>query len=158
MGKLFKISGSFEQNGTWPKPRPAFVGEIVVGKGNMFCGYCDELYEEAGEVGDTARYLIGTFIDRRDDDQGIEFYKLSNHQLQLPLLYRIENLATGGDGTWSACMVGGRNVCFMPQGDAQVSVEEKPCSKKDIERVKTRFSEVREDLPMNRELLQAMLA
>lgn len=158
MGKLFKISGSFRQNGFWARPDPAFVGEIIMTDDHMFCGYCDELCKEADDAGDKIRYLLGSFIDRKDENQGIEFYKMSNDARLMPLLYRIENLATGGDGTWYACLTDNGACFFLNRGDAKISVEEQPCSKKALERVRARFNEVNEDLYWNYFLINTLLA
>ncbi len=156
MSKLFKISGSFRQNGLWTRPDPAFIGEIVMTDDHMFCGYCDELYEEAHTASDKIRYLIGSFIDHKNNDQGIEFYKMSNDARHLPLLYRIENLATGGDGAWYSCMADRGTCCFLTQGDAKISLEEKPYSKKALERVKARFCEVNKDFYWNHYLIDTL--
>jgi hypothetical protein len=158
MGKLFKISGSFEKKGKWSEPVPAFVGEILMQDDHLFIGYCDELHNGKKKPDDTIRYLVGSFIDRRDDNKGIEFYKMSNDPAFAPILYTVKNLTNEETGIWGAYFDENGSFCFYPHGQAKVTVEEQPCNKRAAERVKARFEELKKDLYWNNELITAVLA
>ena len=120
MGKIFKISGNFEQNEEWTEP--GFIGEIAVDDNNRFFGYCAELYPCPKEGQE--RFLYGAFLDDTQNEHGIIFLKLSNWKRQPVLLYTIRDLETQKDGEWKILDRWGEIANINRQGAAVVSIQE----------------------------------
>ena len=154
MSKIFKISGSFMQYGEWSVPNPSFVGEIVVDDANIFYGYCDELYDDKMSVLNKTRFLAGAITSNgRNGGNGIAFYKMSNDDVQAPLMYVVPDLeALISDGYWAELRFGS----FQPMGPAKVNVEEKGVSapEEDERRIKAKFNKLNKNINFHRELLE----
>ena len=157
MGKIFRISGNFTQNGEWAKPNPAFIGEIVVNEDGKFYGWCEQYCVEGVidlQVGgvyevDEFRYLIGA-LAKECDGYSLLFFKLSNAPWQAPLSYEIHD-ASAADCIWSAKDPSGG---FVPRGNAMVSLEEIPYSEAEVEYVKELFCDADISINVNDDLVR----
>ncbi len=155
MSKIFKISGNFIQYGKWSEPDPSFAGEIVVDDTNIFCGYCDELYEVDVPVNYKTRFIAGAFAPNgRNGKIGIAFYKMSNNYdiFVDPLMYVIPDLDDVGSGSWATGSFGR----FVQQGKAKVIVEEVTYSEDEANRIKSQFEKIDRSINLNDQLLEQM--
>lgn len=152
MGKIFKISGNFMQNGEWAQPDPSFTGEIFVDDASIFCGYCNELYASHMSEVNKTRFLAGAFAPNgKNGKTGIAFYKMSNDPIQAPLMYVMPDLDNVQSGSWAALGLFGY---FEPQGKAKITIEEATYSEDDESRIKSQFEEVDKSINGNDQLLE----
>ena len=165
MDKIYKISGNFRQNGIWSSPDPSFEGEIVVDPEGNFYGYCNELYDsDAPEINRT-RYLVGYYGSNDCMGEGIAFYKLSNLDIQSPLLYVKEDLYTENLCHWSSlqyCLVDVDTCCgpgiayapaFIRVDEAEIRLKRARYSKAAAERIKAKYEEIDQTIALNKFLL-----
>ena len=153
MSKLFKISGNFVQYGEWSTPDPSFAGEIFVDDANVFCGYCNELYDSdmLSEINKT-RFLAGALAPNgKNGKTGIAFYKMSNDPIQSPLMYVIPDLENIQSGEWAA--LGGFGY-FEPQGKAKITIDEITHSEDKENYIKSQFEKVDRSIGVNDQLLE----
>lgn len=112
--------------------------------GELFCGYCDELYNAPGEKDYQQRYLIGHFML-----SDFKFLKLSNNRELAP----IEYVAWDGnleEAEWS--------VMIFAAGSAKLALEEQPYTEDDAKRIKERFKELEMGMNYNRRQVNMMRA
>ena len=142
MSKIFKISGSFMQDGKWSTPDPSFTGKIVVDDNDEFYGYCDELYESVEDEINRTRYLVGAFAtNAKKGSRGIAFYKLSNYAAQAPLMYVVPDLLDGS-GTWAAFVYMFFTSQMVIQGKSKLSVVEIPYTEEEEKQIKEKYDEL----------------
>ena len=143
MKKIYKISGSFFQDGKWSKPDPSFVCYVVSEDGS-FIGYCDELYAGVDEINRT-RYIIGGFAE---EDDSFGFLKLSNYRLQTPLFYEVYKPSSKGiNGSWSVLNI--FEEYFDEKGKAKVKLAEVEYTEAEEARIREKFSELDKNLITN---------
>lgn len=92
MGKLFKITGFFEQYGKIVAP--GFMMEIQIEDDMTFTGTCKELYKDARLTKEnTIRYIVGKLLpDEYGQVAGMGFYKLSQDPNQSAIFYVFEHV------------------------------------------------------------------
>ena len=156
LGRIFKISGNFKQDGIWANPIPAFSGEIVIDDNNMFHGYCFELYDAffLSEINKT-RFLVGAMAPNgANGKEGVVFYKLSNEPHQLPLIYIVPDLENG-DGLWGGIVEDGDRLGVMVAGEAMIDTSEtlKQGPKYEAE-IKAKFNKLDATIFWNNSLLK----
>ena len=154
MSKIIKISGNFFQYGEWAEPDPAFVGEIVLEDSGTFYGYCDELYDEEMPDINKTRYLAGAIAaNARNHKNGIAFYKLSNDDEQLPLMYVMPDLEDENSGEWAALST--FSGYFQRVDSAKVKIEEtNPDNpEEEAERILNKFDELDQTINGNGQLI-----
>ncbi len=153
LGKLFKISGSFEANGGWQQPDPCFTGEISVREDNSFVGYSDELYDWPAYLaeGGKRRYLTGYLANNdRNGKLGISFFKLSNYHDIDAYLYVTPELDDPESGSYAAPTPAGY---FRRQGKTRIYLEEEPYDEQKKTEIEAKFRDVDLRLRINYELV-----
>lgn len=154
--KIFELSGNFQQYGNWAQPDPSFKGEILVDDNGQFTGYCYELYASDSPKINNTRYLVGYYGDNPNSEKGIAFFKLSNLEIQSPLLYVQEDL-NEKEGRWSAlrnCIVTdgicfGIGYDFSVQGLATLAIRELAYSDDAAEKIKEKYEELDKENSLN---------
>ena len=155
MGRIFKISGNFEQDGIWSGPGSAFLGEIMVDYDNMFYGYCLESYDGFITVLNRTGFLVGAMAPNgANGKEGVVFYKLSNEPHQLPLIYIVPDLENGG-GLWGEIVEDGDRFGVMIEGEAMIDTSEtlKQGPKYEAE-IKAKFNKLDATIFWNNSLLK----
>ncbi len=140
------------QNGEWSTPDPSFSGKIVVNDNDEFYGYCDELYDDVGSEINRARFLVGAFATNRiSGKKGISFYKLSNYELEAPLMYLVPDLDE--EGSWAAIVAVCSFMQAIPQGKSRIVIEEETYSKDEEDRIKQKYDKLDKENWYNSKLL-----
>lgn len=157
MSKIFKISGVFTRDGSWVEPDPAFEGEIVVNDAGKFYGWCEQFCLEGSESNEVkefdgfnkTRYLIGALAEEFGG-YSVALFKLANVEWQAPIFYETHDVSSA-DSIWAAKDPGG---CFVPYGNARISLTKLPFSENAAVRIKNRFSEANISINENDDLLR----
>ncbi len=139
MGKLFRISGCFEQDEGWPGTS-SLVAEVIMGELFVFWGRCKELVDGDTLKAGAASYLVGRFL--RDKKRGFYFffYKMYDDPPQDMLLCIVPKLKKGiGTGMWSTPGKPGEG--FVDRHAAQIKVERLPYSSKLEQEISSTFRE-----------------
>ncbi len=155
MGRLFKISGNYEENGEWKKPDPFYAGKIVVEneKDGQFYGFVEELCpKDSGKLKDR-RYIVGRFENGTNGYKSIQFYAISNNRRKEPRKVLIPDLAAGSHGVWFVKPNSLSN--FKPKGKASFTCEEGEYTRSKVTQVKKKYLEV--DLKIIEELTAFMI-
>ena len=144
MGKIFLITGNFQQDGKWSEPNPSFSGLIAVDDNGYCRGWCDELYHSKQPSKNKVRYLYGFLAKNRDNGNlGIAFLKLSNYERQTPLHYAMYDLQDETRGEWASLQaLSFECVGFVRQGSAIVKIEEQEYANDAYEGILARFDEL----------------
>ncbi len=143
MGKIFKVTGNYKQNGKWATPDPSFVGKIVVDNLGRFCGYCDELYESEQPEENKLRFIYGQFgKSLKNGKDAFVFYKLSNYEEQKPLLYEVIDKEDPSSWKWSALNMHWFSSTFSPQDGAKVDLEELEYSEEEAAAIRGRYGKI----------------
>ena len=160
MSKIFKISGNFKHWETkeWIAPEKAFEGEIVVdeGKGGIFEGYCNELYESCVEGAET-RYLTGYLANNgKDGKRGICFFRFVNTERWDTEQFMMANLEDENCGAWAMLappipIFVGSPRPMIRLGIAKVSITEIVAEdpKTEIDRIKAKYNELDRSVDWN---------
>lgn len=152
--KIFKISGNFFQYGEWAEPDPAFVGEIVLEDSGTFYGYCNELYDDNMPDLNKNRFIAGAITaNARNHKLGIAFYKLSNDEVQLPLMYVVPDLEDSTNGEWA--ILSNFSGYFQRVDRAKIQLEELIFSNPEAEseRIRDRFEDLDRNINGNGQLI-----
>lgn len=167
MGRLFKISGNYEENGEWKKPDPFYAGKILIEdeKDGQFYGFVDELCAKSPTKLADRRYVVGRLHSGANGYRAIEFYAISNSRKNGPRKVIIPDLGASSsnatsdqspvfiEGVWAAKLssLGG----FKVKGKARFSYEEVEYTLSKATLVKKRYLEV--DLKIIEELTAFMI-
>lgn len=154
MSKIFKITGNYMQYGFWAIPTPSFAGELVLCDDGYLRGYCDELYESEQPDENRLRFIFGKFgVSKESNQNGLVFYKLSNYELQAPLLYVIHDFDDPSDNHWLALQDALGTLDFAFQGKAIVSVKELEYDEEKYDSISEKFNQIDKNGNLNELML-----
>lgn len=154
MGKIFKITGNYVQYGMWAIPDPSFAGEVILCDDGYLRGYCNELYESEQPDENKLRFIFGKFgVNKKSGKDGFVFYKLSNYEMQSPLLYDIQDFEDQSENYWSALRCTFGSVNFTSQGAAKVTLEEIEYSEERAKAILAKYHQIEDEDNLNDSML-----